>query len=360
MPRPGTRCVALLIAAAAPAIVGCGADFKAVKAAGVAGQRIDGTVAFASAAEVCYELRALGAKPADDCAVLQTQGASWDKIASAMAAYAAKLGALAGQDDPSVTDQVNAALGAASKAKWTSLTTDQNKAIADFANAVVALLSTEYRAGVLDDVIRNTDKHVHDVSVMLETEIDKRTADIDSLTTLATQVGSFEQTTPRPVAFAPPPSPPPAPTPPPVPTSGQKLGSKVAPKAATAPVAPPGEHGEAFEAWTKDSMKKVEGWTGDEAAFDKLAGQASGASLAMMVQDLAAKKHAYVQLKASIEGFRAAHETLAKNVGHLDNAGQVLPQVVQVIQSAVAAVLAMETPAGKTSPSGGASSTTTH
>jgi hypothetical protein len=360
MPRPGTRCVALLIAAAVPAIAGCGADFKAVKAAGVAGQKIDGTVAFASAAEVCYELRALGAKPADDCAALQTQGASWDKIASAMAAYAAKLGALAGQDDPSVTDQVNAALGAASKAKWTSLTTDQNKAVAEFANAVVALLSTEYRAGVLDGVIRDTDKHVQDVSVMLETEIDKRTADIDSLTTLAAQVGFFEQTTPRPVAFAPPPSPPPAPAPAPVPTSGQKLASKVAPKAAAAPVAPSGEH-EAFEAWTKDGFKKLEGWTGDEAAFDKIAGQASGASLAMMVQDLAAKKHAYIQLKASIEGFRAAHSTLAKNVGHLDNVGQVLPQVVQVIQSAVAAVLAMETPAGKASPSGGgASSNTTH
>ena len=110
--------------------------------------------------------------------------------------------------------------------------------------------------------------------------------------------------------------------------------------------------------WQLDVDQRVTGWAADQAAVDKNQGAAAGATLSMMMEDLAAKKHAYVQLEASIEAFRAAHALLAKNVGHLSDS-ELLTQVVAVVQSAASLVLSMEAPLGSTSNTAAGSTTTT-
>src|SRR5258708_38218477 len=104
----GRGAVAVLVLACATlSLVGCPADFKAVQAAGVAGQKIEGRAsAFSAASGVCLEMRALGGRAPTDCADVEKLAADWDKVALAMTAYAAQLTALAQAKDVAVSDQV--------------------------------------------------------------------------------------------------------------------------------------------------------------------------------------------------------------------------------------------------------------
>jgi hypothetical protein len=337
----------MALSAAVPS--GCSENFKAVQAAGVVGQKIDGSVAFGAAPQICYETRAIGAAAAEDCAALQAAGANWAKIAAALAAYAAKLSALAGATDVAVNDQVNAALSASSSAGWDTLTSNQNTAISQFAAAVVSVLSANYRAGVLDDVIKNTDPHVQEVSLLLKQEIELRISQMDSLSVTALEVATIEQV-PLPPAptFTPPPAPPPSASA----SSSTPRAKNAPPVASKEPSAPP-RQGDAFERWQLDLDERTVAWATAQASFDGNVGRSSGATLAMLIGDLAAKKHAYNQLEASIEAFRAAHSLLAKKVGNL-SASELVPEVISVVQSAASVVAKLDAPLKGSSTSGAA------
>ena len=100
----------------------------------------------------------------------------------ALVAYAAKLSALASQDDVTVADAVKGAMGAMTDAEWTSLKSDQNAAIAAFAAALTSALSARYRSGVLDDTIGSVDAKLQIVLKAMADDVDLRLKDIDGVT----------------------------------------------------------------------------------------------------------------------------------------------------------------------------------
>lgn len=309
-------------------LVACGTTFHAVSATGKLGQRIDGAVALGASSQICREMKALSRGSAADCAAQEKTSATWSKIADALSAYATKLSALADQDDVNPSNQVAAALSAASKAQWGQLTSDQNDAIAGFAKAVTGVLSMTYRAGILDDVIRDLDPHIQRVAALLEGEIDLRVAQIDGLSGASMQVQQGMQSVPPAPKFPP--------APPLVTRPGPPRQAAAAPAAhVTGKPAPPDASSDtSFETWQREFDRQLESSMADQAAVNQVLGQGGGVALSIVLQDLVAKKDVYAQLKATVAAFRASHALLAKNVGHL-NASDLLPQIVELIQSTV-------------------------
>src|SRR5262245_48571514 len=93
-------------------VTACASTFEAVDAAGKLGQKIDGSTALGAPAQLCRETNALALAPAPsaggsaakapDCAALEKAGSGWNAVADALAAYAAKLSALASREDVTV------------------------------------------------------------------------------------------------------------------------------------------------------------------------------------------------------------------------------------------------------------------
>jgi hypothetical protein len=333
---------------------GCGSSFSAVQAAGAAGLKIDANArALAAAEAVCAETRALGGTAPKDCPAVGQAAADWrDKVSATLVAYAKKLTALSQQKDVAVKDQVDTALGAASAAQWDSLKKDPNSALAEFANAVVGVLSMEYRAGVLDDAIRSTNPSLQRVAKLVEDEVDLRVGQIDALSGAARQLTLAVQHTP--------------PAKPLPPMGSSRTGATAvqpAEKGRARDVAAPiskeqsaiNERHDGFDAWQSEVDHQLEGAAKDQAAANTNFGEATGASLAMLTTDLALKKQAYLDLKKSVQAFAAAHQKLAEHVGDL-GAGDLLPQVVAVIQSAASAGVALQPASGDGSAGGHSSS----
>jgi hypothetical protein len=270
-------------------VSGC-ASFKAVDATGKLGQKIDGSVAQTAPPQLCMEMNALLPTPCspDD---------KWGDVADALVAYSSKLSALANKDDVDVEDAVKAALGAVSDAKWSKLGSDQNGSIASFASAVVSALSMSYRSGVLEDVIQRSEPHVKIVGELLVGEARLRISQIDMLTSAANDLLSSLPSVPKPAPAGSPPT-----------EGAQPVDSQV----------------------DSAAMKK---WIRNQDAKSQVTGQAAGLGLVILLQDLAAKRQAYTDLKASVAAFCAAHAKLAANAGHL-SAGELLPQVLKVAKAA--------------------------
>jgi hypothetical protein len=280
----------------------CGAGFKAVDAAGELGQEIDGTIAQTAPAQLCADLSALA--PRTPC----PEAGKWGDVADAMVAYGAKLSALATKDDVDPEDAISSGLSGASDAKLSKLSADQNGAIAGFAKSVVMALSMAYRADVLADVIPSVNPHLQLVGSLLEGETKLRLQQIEQLESATKEVQSALASLPSPSAASPPPSP----STPPV-------------AAPAAPAAPP----------VAASDPKLAGWMRDQEAINQVSGQAASVGIALLLQDLQAKKRAYAELRASVAAFCAAHAELTKHAHDL-SAKELLPQVIAIAKGAAA------------------------
>jgi hypothetical protein len=304
------------------AISGC-ASFKAVDATGKLGQKIDGSVAQTAPAQLCSVMSAL--RPSR-C----SPDGKWGDIADALVAYSSKLSALANKDDVDAEDAVKSALGVVSDAKWSELSSDQNGGISAFASAVVSTLSMAYRSGILDEVIQRVDPHVKIIGDLLVAEAKLRIEQIDMLASAATDVLASLPSVPRP--------PPPSASPPvpadPVPGVRQPaLGNQ---RASTIPsVATNSSTESAQPVEPRLDQASMNNWIRNQEAKNQVTGQAAGLGLVILLQDLATKKQAYFDLKASVAAFRAAHAKLASNLGHL-SADELLPQILEVAKAAAA------------------------
>lgn len=324
----------------------CGPTFKAVEAAGEAGQRIAShTSAFDAASQICLEAAALTRQAANDACAMPSRNADrFKRLTAAVVAYATKLATLAKAKDVAVTDELNSALAAASKAEWSGLTEDANGAVASFANAVVVLLSAEYRTGVLEKTIRDVDPHLQSVlkaldgAILLQLEqIDDVKKGVDALTAT---MRSF---------------------PPPKRPSAQSLASaSPAPGAVMPALRKPADteqsrFNEKVQAFIDAEIarnKKHDGQDRDQAALDVDLIEASAAALVVMKHDLDEKRTAYGELRASLEAFGKAHATLAEHVGDLA-AEDLLGRVTAVVKGAYASYHALSSPKPAASPGDG-------
>src|SRR5260221_1081217 len=135
-------CNKAALAVVAITVSACPQNFKAVEAAGEAGQKLSSHVAtFDAAGLICLETAALSGALPTTCAVPLRNADRFKNLVAAIVAYSTKLAGLAQAQDIEVTAPLNSALAAASQAKWSGLTEDANSAIASFANAVVGVLS---------------------------------------------------------------------------------------------------------------------------------------------------------------------------------------------------------------------------
>lgn len=268
------------------AVISCAASFKAVDATGKLGQKIDGSIAQTAPPQLCSDLSALAPQLA--C----PEAGKWGDVADAMVAYAAKLSALANKDDVDPSEAISASLSAASDAKLSQLSADQNGAIASFAKSVVQALSMAYRAQVLADVIKRVDPHLQLVGTSLVGETKLRIRQIEMVESATRDV----QLT---------------------------LGSAV-PKPATTTTNLPAA-----------SDPKLAAWVRDQEAINQINGQAASIGAVLLLQDLSAKKRAYVELQTNVAAFCAAHAKLVKSAHDLD-AKDLLPQIVAIAKGAAA------------------------
>lgn len=279
-------------------MTGC-ASFKAVEATGTLGQKIDGSVELGSPAELCRARHALNHLPVDPCKEFEAVGSRWNDVADAMVAYATQLSALAARDDVDAEDQVSAALAAASQAKWGTLTSDQNGEIASFAKAVVTALSVTYRAGVLDDVVKQTNQPLQGVGKLLADEADLRIHEIDSLSK----------------------------------TTADVSGALIALASVPAPTATPAD------------AEPLERARAEQAAINQVFAESAAAGLVSSLRDLATRRAAYIELKADVLAFCAAHQKLADNLGNL-TASELVPEVVSVAKAAYSLAVSLKQGAG--------------
>jgi len=281
------------------ALTSCGASFKAVDATGKLGQKIDGSIAQTAPAQLCADLSALAPQLA--C----PKAGKWGDVADAMVAYAAKLSALASKDDVDPSDAISSSLSAASDAKLSQLSTDQNGAIANFAKSVVQAMSMAYRAEVLTDVIERVDPHLQLVGTSLVNETKIRIGQIESLESVTRDVQStLGSTAPRPSVPAPSPA----------------AAAAGAPAATVAMGA---------------GDPKLAAWIEDQEAINQVTGQVASIGAVLLLQDLSAKRRAYVELRANVTAFCAAHAQLVKR-SHDLNAKDLLPQIIAIAKSAAA------------------------
>jgi hypothetical protein len=162
-----------------------------------------------------------------------------------------------------------------------------------------------YRADVLADVIPSVNPHLQLVGSLLEGETKLRLQQIEQLESATKEVQSALASLPSPSAASPPPSP----STPPV----------------AAPAAPP----------VAASDPKLAGWMRDQEAINQVSGQAASVGIALLLQDLQAKKRAYAELRASVAAFCAAHAELTKHAHDL-SAKELLPQVIAIAKGAAA------------------------
>ena len=185
-------CSACLVA------LGCGSSFKAVDATGQLGSKIaDHTAAIDTWANTCTELHDLTPgidsltstlkgrtdldagllSPAGDCTTALLPDAStanWrdasariKQIALALAAYSAKLSAVANGKDLSFGKPAAAAIASIGVSGWTKDST-QTKIV----DSVVRLFSEAYRHKALTDIIVETGPHITDAVVELDLAVE--------------------------------------------------------------------------------------------------------------------------------------------------------------------------------------------
>ncbi len=200
-----------------------------------------------------------------------------------------------------MTEQLDAALAAASAAKWTDLTHDANGAIAEFANTVTGVLSAEYRAGVLDKTIKDVDPSLQKVIKALDGEISLQFDQIDKLKDGVDSLAGVMKDFPAP-----------------------KRGV-------------PGKEAPAAPSSTDEKRYR------DQSALNVTLVEAASASLELLKRDLDLKRAAYARLRVSVDAFGKAHAKLAEHVGDL-SAGELLGQVVAVIRAAYSAYSSLPAP----------------
>lgn len=291
-----------VVLAAAICTSGCGPELEAVDATGKLGQKIDGSGVFDAAYDICLLSRAMTpAAPtvtgSDSCAAEQDAGERWAKITDALSAYAAKLSELATADDVDPTDQVNAVFDEATKIEIGSLTSDQNGAIAGLAGQVVKVLSLSYRKGVLDEVIRNTNPHLQAVKTTLASEVTLRREAIRSLNQTLALLGSAAALPQAPSAL---------PAPPELPAPAQ---SSLTPAV--------GDWQRAGSDWEKRLVSELERRQKSQSAMNQVLGQNTNVALQFVRHQLVRRGQAYSDLQTRVVAFAAAHDELAKHVGHL-------------------------------------------
>jgi hypothetical protein len=296
-----TRLMAMAAGLGLLVLPSCGAGFKAVDAASALGQKIDGSIAKTAPAELCADLRALA--PATEC----KETSEWGDVTDAIVTYAAKLSALATKDDVDPRDAIESSLSAASDAKLIQLSSDRTEAIAGFAKAVVKALSMAYRADVLNVVIKDVDPHLQLVGALLRGEIDLKLQQIEQLASATARVQRTLAALPKPRAVG---------------TSA--VGPSPAAEASPAAAAP-----------AVGSDPKLVAWIRDQEAINQVNGQAASVGIVALLQDLEAKKRAYLELRANVSAFCAAHAKLAGKADDL-NAKELLPQIIGIAKEAAA------------------------
>lgn len=167
-----------------PIAAACG-HFDAVEATGKMGSTVaDRANALRSSAALCEETKSLtGAAPdaAPNCVEVDAQSKRWTEIAKAVGAYGSKLATFAKREEPEVESQLKDAMNAGTEASWSSLTTDQNAAVAKFAKVVVDLLSKSYRSGIIDDTVSGVDRDLQVVITSVAGEVTLRLAEVRGL-----------------------------------------------------------------------------------------------------------------------------------------------------------------------------------
>jgi hypothetical protein len=106
----------------------------------------------------CQLLKA--AKLASKCPM---EGDKWSNALQVVGAYAQQLGKMANDGDPGVGDAVDSALGTAEKARWLSLTSDQDQNISNVAGKIAHLLTLEARRQYLVSTIKDVQSSLDQV-----------------------------------------------------------------------------------------------------------------------------------------------------------------------------------------------------
>jgi hypothetical protein len=334
--------LALSVACVSLGVSGCVASFAAVKATGETGKKIAGEAhALEASPELCADERAFptpavaagadGSSPAFDCEARLAQARRLEKITTMLVAYATKLSALAQQSDVDVSDQVSSALADASKAHWVSLTSDQRSGVAALAGIVTALLSQEYRSGVLESTIHKAGPHVAAAVTEIDNEVDLRVAEIGQVQSTLSAVGTF-------LHDATPPPPPPAQAPAPAALApAAPAPVKSTPAAASVMQADLEGKLSRLNADQEATTKRLTQIDHTQAILNNRLGIASIASLALVERDLMSKRDAYLDLRAAVDAFGAAHAKLYAGGDKLD-AKELLPVVIDEVKKTYEAV----------------------
>jgi len=80
---------------------------------------------------------------------------------------------------------------------------------------------------------------------------------------------------------------------------------------------------------------KLAAWIEDQEAINQVTGQVASIGAVLLLQDLSAKRRAYVELQANVAAFCAAHAKLVKSSHDLDSK-DLLPQIIAIAKGAAA------------------------
>jgi hypothetical protein len=322
-----------------------GSGVTAVGALGTTGQKIGGG---ASSLDIdpalCNDIdliAKIAGSPAPNpplaCDKRPAEVQQWVRIATALSAYATALSSIAQSKDPTVDTQVNAALAAATQAKWASLSSSTDKSIATLADLISGFLLKGYRESELSDQIKRIDAPIQAVTAGLDGEIGLQLANISQVESAIDGVSTFLAT-----AAAAAPSPPGA-------------SSAAAPSAPAGPApSPAAGHGAApldprvkqLQSDVQQLQSKVadlsqtvsthSALTADQAILINKLAIAGATSLQQMRAGLEQARSALTAFKASVDAFAAAHKKIADASGNLDSA-DLLADVLAAIQAAAKA-----------------------
>lgn len=161
------------------AIVTACVEFKAVTATSQMGEKLAEYKTQVGLFErTCALLHATGT--GTECPK-QASSEKWEKALDMLVAYSKQLDAAASQQAPDVQDDVNAALGAAQKAGWTSLSDDTDLNISRVATAVAAFVSREATRDALQKTIRDVGPALDAVLALLVAHLRTEQEDLDML-----------------------------------------------------------------------------------------------------------------------------------------------------------------------------------
>jgi hypothetical protein len=150
------------LAASVIALGGC-VTFKAVTATSQLGEQLAGYRPQVSVIrESCQLLRIFGAGTA-----CPSQVEKYEKALDALVAYSKQLDAAAGEKAPTVSDDLQKALGQTGTAQWTSLPSGTESDIVSFATGVSAFLTREATRASVQKAVRDVGPSLDKVSGLL-------------------------------------------------------------------------------------------------------------------------------------------------------------------------------------------------